>query len=165
MAQQNSFDIVSEVNLQEVDNALNQATKEVTQRYDFKGIPTNLEFRQKERELVVTTGDDFHLKSAIDILQTKLIKRGIPLKSLQYGKVDQAPGGSVRQIITLQVGIGKEDAKTIVRLIKDSKIRVQAQIMEDQVRVSGKNKDDLQSVIALLRQQDFPFAMQFANYR
>jgi len=165
MPQQSSFDIVSEVNFQEVDNALNQATKEILQRYDFKGIPTTVDFNQKERQLVMTTGDEFHLKSALDILQTKLVKRGISLKSLQYGKIDQAPGGSVRQTISLQVGIGTENAKTIVRLIKDSKIRVQAQIMEDQVRVSGKNKDDLQAVIALLRQQDFPFAMQFANYR
>ncbi len=165
MAQQNSFDIVSQIDFQEVDNALNQATKEVTQRYDFKGIATTLEFNQKEKQLVVSTGDDFHLKSAIDILQTKLIKRGIPLKSLQYGKVEEATGSSVRQVITLQVGIDKENAKTVVKLIKETKLRVQAQIMDDQIRVSGKDKDDLQTVMTMLRSRDFPFAMQFVNYR
>jgi cyclic-di-GMP-binding protein len=165
MAQQNSFDIVSEVNLQEVDNAVNQAHKEITQRYDFKGIHTTIELDQKEKKLVMTTGDEFHLKSAVDIVQSKLIKRGVPLKALKYGNIESASSGAVRQTITLQVGIAKDDAKKITKLVKDSKLKVQAQIMEDQVRVTGKDKDDLQSIITLLRNQDFPFAVQFVNYR
>lgn len=165
MAQQNSFDIVSEVNLQEVDNAVNQALKEILQRYDFKGIPTTIEFQQKEKQIVLSTGNDFHLKSVVDILQNKMVKRGIHLKALQYGKPQEASGGSVRQEVKLLIGIDKEHAKEIVKMIKDSKLKVQAQIMEDQVRVAGKNKDDLQSVMQLLRAKDFPFAMQFTNYR
>jgi cyclic-di-GMP-binding protein len=165
VAQQNSFDIVSEVNLQEVDNAINQALKEINQRYDFKGIRTSIELDQKEKKLVISTGDEFHLKSAVDILQSKLIKRSVPLKALRYGNVEPAASSSVRQTINLQIGIGKEDAKIITKLVKDSKIKVQAQIMEDQVRISGKNKDDLQEIITLLRSQEFPFAVQFVNYR
>ncbi len=165
MTQQNSFDIVSEVNLQEIDNAVNQARKEVAQRYDFKGIYSTIELDQKEKKLVITTGDEFHLKNIIDILQSKLIKRSVPLKALKYGSIEPAASGAVRQIITLQVGIAKDDAKKIIKLVKDSKLKVQVQIMEDQVRVSGKNKDDLQAVISLLRDQDFPFALQFVNYR
>ena len=165
MAQQSSFDIVSEVNLQEVDNAVNQARKEASQRYDFKGIHTTIELDQKEKKLVITTGDEFHLKNLIDILQSKLIKRSVPLKALKYGSIEPAASGAVRQAVVLQVGIAKDDAKKIVKLIKDSKLKVQAQIMEDQVRVSGKNKDDLQAVISLIRSQDFPFALQFVNYR
>ncbi len=165
MAQQNSFDIVSEINLQEVDNAVNQTRKEITQRYDFKGIHTTLELDQKEKKLVITTGDEFHLKNIIDILQLKLIKRSVPLKALKYGSIDSAASGAARQTITLQVGIAKDDAKKITKLVKDSKLKVQLQIMDDQVRVNGKNKDDLQAVISLLREQDFPFALQFVNYR
>jgi len=165
MTQQNSFDIVSEVNLQEIDNAVNQARKEVAQRYDFKGIYSTIELDQKEKKLVITTGDEFHLKNIIDILQSKLIKRSVPLKALKYGSIEPAASGAVRQIITLQVGIAKDDAKKIIKLVKDSKLKVQVQIMEDQVRVSGKNKDDLQAVISLLRDQDFSFALQFVNYR
>jgi len=165
MAQQNSFDIVSEVNMQEVDNALNQARKEVFQRYDFKDTKTAIDFNEKEKQITLTTSDDFHLKSALDILQSKLVKRSVPLKSLQYGKPEAAAGSTVRQTIKLQVGIDKEHAKEVVKLIKDTKLKVQAQIMDDQIRVSGKNKDDLQSVIKLLRDTDFPFAMQFVNYR
>jgi uncharacterized protein YajQ (UPF0234 family) len=165
MAQQNSFDIVSEVNLQEVDNAVNQAHKEVTQRYDFKGIHTTIELNQKEKNIVLVTGDEFHLKSVIDILQSKLIKRGTPLKALRYGNIEPASGSAVRQTVTLQVGISKDDAKTITKLVKESRLKVQAQIMDDQVRISGKNKDDLQAVINLLRSHEFPFALQFVNYR
>ena len=165
MAQQNSFDIVSEVNLQEVSNAVQQAQKEIVQRYDFKGIHTTIELDQKEKKLVVVTGDEFHMKSAIDILQTKLVKRSVPLKALKYGTIEPAASGAVRQTVNLQIGISKDDARKITKLVKDSKLKVQAQIMEDQVRVSGKDKDDLQAVIALLRSQDFPFAVQFVNYR
>jgi hypothetical protein len=165
MVQQNSFDIVSEVNLQEVDNAVNQAQKEIIQRYDFKGIRTSIELDQKEKIITLITGNEFHLKSVVDILQSKLIKRSVPIKALRYGTIEQAAGSSVRQIVTLQVGIAKDDAKIITRLVKDSKLKVQAQIMEDQVRVSGKNKDDLQAVMALIRNHEFPFALQFVNYR
>ena len=165
MPQQNSFDIVSEVNLQEVDNALNQARKEIVQRYDFKDSKTLIEFNPKEKQISIQTLDEFHLKSALDVVQSKLVKRGLSLKALRYGSVDPAAGGTVRQLISLQVGISKDDARTVVKMIKDSKVKVQAQIMDDQIRVSGKDKDDLQAVIKMLRESNLPFAMQFVNYR
>ena len=165
MAQQNSFDIVSEVNLQEVDNALNQARKEISQRYDFKDSKTLIEFNAKEKQITVHTIDEFHLKSAIDIVQSKLVKRGVSLKALRYSAIEPSAGSTVRQLITLLIGIGSDDARAVVKMIKDSKIRVQAQIMEDQVRVSGKNKDDLQAVIQMLRDADLKFPVQFVNYR
>ncbi len=160
-----SFDIVSEVNLQEVDNAVNQALKEIGQRYDFKGSKSSIELNQKEKHLTIISDDAFKLKSVVDILQTKLIKRGVPIKALDYGAVEPAAGGTVRQIIRLRVGISKDDARLLVKMIKDSKLKVQAQIMDDQVRVSGKSKDELQAVIALLKNADLAFAMQFTNYR
>ena len=165
MAQANSFDIVSEVNLQEVDNALNQARKEISQRYDFKDSKSSIDFNQKEKQIVVISDDEFRLKSVIDILQSKLIKRGVAIKTLDYGKVEPAANSTVRQVISLRVGIEKENAKTLVKIIKDSKLKVQAQIMDDQVRVTGKSKDDLQEVMKLVRGSDLPFAMQFVNYR
>jgi len=165
MAQQNSFDIVSEVNLQEVDNALNQARKEIIQRYDFKDSKTVIDFNQKEKQITLHSIDEFHLKSAVDIVQSKLVKRGVSLKALRYGAVEPAANSTVRQLVTLIVGIHKDDARLVVKMIKDSKIRVQAQIMEDQVRVSGKDKDDLQAIIQLLREADLKFPVQFANYR
>jgi uncharacterized protein YajQ (UPF0234 family) len=165
MADTFSFDIVSEVNLQEVDNAINQARKEIAQRYDFKGSQSTIELNQKEKQLTLHSDDDFKLKSVVDILQNKLIKRGVPLKALDYGPVEPAAAGSARQVICLRIGIDKENARLIVRMIKDTKLRVQASVMEDQVRVSGKNKDDLQAVMAMLRQADLKFAMQFTNYR
>ena len=165
MAQQSSFDIVSEVNMQEVDNALNQARKEVLTRYDFKDSKTSIDFAEKEKEVTLQTEDDFRLKAVVDILQDKFIKRGIAIKTLKYGSVEIASGGTVRQKITLQVGIDKENAKKLVQIIKETKIRVQASIMEDQVRVTGKDKDDLQAIIAKLRGTDFPLPLQFTNYR
>jgi hypothetical protein len=165
MATMSSFDIVSKVDLQEVDNAINQARKEIAQRYDFKGSKSSIEFVQKEQEIVLISDDDFKMKAVVDILQTKFVKRNVPLKALKYQPVEPAAGGTVRQVIKLQSGIDKEHAKMLVKLIKDTKLRVQAQIMDAQVRVSGKSKDDLQSVIALLKQKDFDFAMQFTNYR
>ena len=165
MADTFSFDIVSEVNLQEVDNAVNQARKEIGQRYDFKDSKSAIELNQKEKKLTVISDDDFKLKSVLDILQTKLIKRGVPVKALDYGAVEPAANGTVRQVITLRVGISKDDARLIVKMIKDLKLKVQAQIMDDQVRVSGKNKDDLQAVMTMLRAADLKFAMQFTNYR
>ena len=165
MAQQSSFDIVSEVDLQEVDNALNQAMKEIGQRYDFKDSKSSIELNQKEKTVTLISDDDFKLKSVIDIVQSKLIKRGVPLKALRYGKAEPAANSAMRQVITLQVGIDKEDAKLVVKMIKDTKLKVQAQIMDDQIRVSAKDKDDLQSVIKMLRESDLSFAMQFVNYR
>ena len=165
MAQQNSFDIVSEVNLQEVDNALNQARKEIIQRYDFKDSKTVIDFNEKEKLITLHSIDEFHLKSTVDIVQSKLVKRGVSLKALRYGAIEPAASSTVRQIITLIVGISKDDARLVVKMIKDSKVRVQASIMEDQVRVSGKDKDDLQSIIQILREADLKFPVQFANYR
>ena len=144
---------------------MNQAQKEIIQRYDFKAIRTSIELDQKEKKIVLMTGDEFHMKSVVDILQSKLIKRSVPIKALRYGAIEPATGNSVRQTVTLQVGIAKDDAKIITKLVKDSKLKVQAQIMEDQVRVSGKNKDDLQAIMAMIRSHDFPFALQFVNYR
>jgi hypothetical protein len=165
MADTFSFDIVSEVNMQEVDNAVNQARKEIAQRYDFKDSKSAIELNQKEKKLTVISDDDYKLKSVLDILQTKLIKRSVPIKALDYGPVEPAANGTVRQVITLRVGISKDDARLIVKMIKDMKLKVQAQIMDDQVRVSGKNKDDLQAVMTMLRAADLKFATQFTNYR
>ena len=165
MADTSSFDIVSEVNMQEVDNAINQARKEVAQRYDFKGSKSSIDLNQKEKNLTIISDDDFKLKSVVDILQNKLIKRGVPIKALDYGTVEPAANTTVRQIITLRVGIDKENAKLIVKMIKDTKLRVQAQIMDDQVRVSGKDKDNLQAIIKMLRDAELKFAVQFTNYR
>jgi hypothetical protein len=165
MAQQNSFDIVSEVDLQEVDNALNQARKEIAQRYDFKDSKSSIDFNTKEKQIVIISDDDFKLKSVVDIVQSKLIKRSVPIKALDYGKVEPAANSTVRQIVSLRVGIDKEDSKKVVKIIKDSKLRVQAQIMDDQIRVTGKSKDDLQDVMKIVREADLPFATQFVNYR
>jgi uncharacterized protein YajQ (UPF0234 family) len=165
MADTYSFDIVSDVDMQEVDNAMNQARKEIIQRYDFKGSKSSIELKEKEHQIVLVSDDDFKMKAVIDILQSKFVKRGIPLKALTYGTLEQASGGTVRQTITLQNGIDKENGKLVVKMIKDSKLKVQAQIMDDQVRVSGKSKDDLQSVMNLVRSADLSFAVQFKNYR
>jgi len=165
MANQFSFDIVSEVDLQEVDNAINQALKEILQRYDFKGSKSEITFNKKENVINVASDDEFKLKSVIDILQNKMIKRNISIKAMKYGPVEPASHGSVRQEIKLQQGIEKDDAKKIVKIIKDSKIKVQASIQDEQVRVSGKDKDDLQSVMKLVKDSDLDFALQFTNYR
>ncbi len=165
MAQQNSFDIVSEVNMQEVDNALNQARKEVAQRFDLKDAKSTIDFDPKEKIVTVSSLTEFTLKSVIDVLQNKFVKRGIHLKSLKYAAVEQAAGGTARQKITLLVGIDKENAKTLVKIIKETKLKVQAQIMEEQIRVSGKDRDELQAVIATLKTADFPLPLQFTNYR
>jgi hypothetical protein len=165
MAETFSFDIVSEVNMQEVDNAVNQSLKEIGQRYDFKGSRSAISLDQKEKKLNIVSDDEFRLKAVLDILQGKLIKRNVPIKALSYGPVEPSSGGTVRQIITLQVGIEKENAKKLVKMIKDTKLKVQAQIMEDQIRVSARAKDDLQSVMALIRKAELHFAVQFTNYR
>lgn len=165
MANQFSFDIVSEVDAQEVDNAINQATKEIQQRYDFKGSKSEITYNKKDNAINVHSDDDYKLKSVIDILQNKMIKRGISIKALKYGNVEPASGGTVRQEIKLQQGIEKDDAKKVVKMIKDSKLKVQAAIQDEQVRVSGKDKDDLQEVMKLLKGTELDFAFQFTNYR
>jgi uncharacterized protein YajQ (UPF0234 family) len=164
MAQQNSFDIVSQIDHAEVVNAVNQALKEVQTRFDFKGSKSNIEF-DKQEALILSSDDEYKLRSLNDILQTKLVKRSVPLKGLTYGKVEAALGGTVRQRVELQQGIPQDKAKEIVRLIKDSKLKVQASIQGDFVRVSGKDRDTLQQVIAALREHDFGIDMQFTNYR
>ncbi len=163
MAKDNSFDIVSQVDMAEVVNAINQATKEISQRFDFKGSQSRIEL--EDRDIVLVSDDEYKLKSVIDILESKLIKRNVPLKALEYGKIEPAAGGTARQRITLQQGIPTEKAREIVKFIKDSKAKVQASINGDMVRVSGKDRDVLQEVIAKLRAQDFGIDMQFTNYR
>lgn len=163
MAKDNSFDIVSQVDLAEVVNAINQASKEIGQRFDFKGSQSRIEL--EGHEIVLTADDEYKLKSVTDILQSKLIKRNVPLKALEYGKVEPAAGGTVRQRIKLQQGIPTEKAREIVKFIKDTKAKVQAAIQGDMVRVSGKDRDVLQEVIAKLRAHDFGIDMQFTNYR
>jgi uncharacterized protein YajQ (UPF0234 family) len=158
-----SFDIVSKVDLQEVDNAVNQASKEIAQRYDFKGSKS--EITQEKETIKILADDDYKLKAVIDVLQSKLIKRNIPIKSLDYGKVEQASGGMVRQQITIQQGISKEKGKEIVAAIKESKLKVQGQIQDDQVRVTGKNRDDLQDTIQFLKAKDLDIEMQYTNFR
>ena len=158
-----SFDIVSKVNMQEVDNAVNQTVKEIAQRYDFKGSKS--EITLEKESLKILADDDFRLKAIIDILQSKFIKRGVSIKSLQHGKAEAASGGMVRQIITIQQGISKEKGKEIIALIKETKLKVQGQIQDDQVRVTGKNIDDLQEVIQLLKGKDLGVEMQFVNFR
>lgn len=163
MAKNESFDITSKVNMQEVDNAINQTNKEIRQRFDFKKSVS--EVRLEEDNLRIISDDDFKLKNVIDILETKLVSRKIPIKNLEYGKIEDASGGTVRQLIKLKQGIDTETAKKIVKDIKGLKIKVQAQIMEDQVRVSGKKRDELQQVITFLKDQDYKQELQFVNYR
>jgi uncharacterized protein YajQ (UPF0234 family) len=158
-----SFDVVSRVDPQEVDNAVNQARKEIGQRYDFKGTKT--EIRIEENALHIVSDDDFKVKSVVDVLQSKLVRRGVALKALVYGKIEPAAGGLSKQTITVQQGIETEKAKHIVKLIKDNKLKVQAQIQGDEVRVSGKKRDDLQAVIQLLKAQDLDLPLQFTNFR
>ena len=163
MAAENSFDVACKIDPQEVTNALDQARREIETRYDLKGSKNEL--RLEANEIVVLAADDMKLKAVVDILQSRLHKRGVPLKALTYGKVEEAAGGALRQKISLQQGIPIEKAREIVRLVKDTKLKVQAAIQEDHVRVSGKNRDDLQKVIALLKEKDLGIAIQFTNYR
>jgi uncharacterized protein YajQ (UPF0234 family) len=163
MAAENSFDIVCKVDMQEVRNALDQSRREIDTRYDLKG--TRHEIALETTDIVLTAADEMKLKAIADILQSKLHRRGIPLKALTWGKVEEGGGGVKRQRVGLQQGIPIEKAREIVRLVKDTKVKVQAQIQEDQVRVSGKNRDDLQKIIALLRDKDLGIALQFSNYR
>jgi|ERR1700687_244044 len=158
-----SFDVVSKVDPQEVDNALNQTRKEIGQRYDFKGTKTEIGYQDNEIEIV--SDDDFKVKAVVDVLQSKLVRRGVSLKALVYGKIEPAAGGLAKQTITVQQGIETEKAREIVKLVKDTKLKVQSQIQGDQVRISGKKRDELQSVIQLLKAQDLSLPLQFINFR
>jgi len=163
MAQQNSFDIVSQVDTAEVANAINQTVKEVRQRFDFKGSSANVVL--EKTELVLTAEDETKLRNMNDILQQKLVRRAVPLKALSYGDIEPAAGGTVRQRVQIQQGIPQEKAKEVVKFIKDTKVKVQASIQGDVIRVSGRDRDTLQEVIALLKNKDFAIHMQFTNYR
>ena len=165
MADEHSFDIASKIDLQEVLNAEQQATKEISQRFDFKGSKSSIELNKDKHEITLISDDELKLKMVIDILQTKLVKRGISLKALQYGKVEQAAGNTVRQVITLQQGIPVEKSKEIVKIIKDTKMKVQAEIQKDQVRVKAKKIDDLQALISLLRGKELGIHIDFINFR
>jgi uncharacterized protein YajQ (UPF0234 family) len=162
-----SFDISSEMNWQELDNAVNQATKEVGQRFDFKGVKTELKLDQKAKTLTLWCSEEGKLEAVIDVLQSKLVKRGISLLSFDYQTIEQAFGGSVRQVVKIQAGIEKEKGKEIIAAIKESKLKVQAQIQDEQVRVTGKNRDDLQEAIGYLKenQAKIKVPMQFGNFR
>ncbi|MBP2669210.1 MAG: hypothetical protein H6Q80_1412 [Deltaproteobacteria bacterium] len=159
-----SFDIVSVVDMQEVDNAVNQAVKEIAQRYDFKGSKTEVSL-EKDGTIRLQTEDEFRLKASVDVLQSKFVRRAVSLKALQYGKVEPASGGRVRQVVTIQQGISKEKGREIVALVKETRLKVQSQIQEEQVRVTGKNIDDLQEVIRVLKGKDLGVEMQFVNFR
>jgi uncharacterized protein YajQ (UPF0234 family) len=161
---ENSFDIVSKVDLQEVSNAIQNALKEIHTRFDLKDSKSEVQLEGKDA-IVLSSVDEYKLKAVNDILQGKLVKRGVPLKALTYGAAEPAAGSTVRQKITMQQGIPTEKAKEIVRVIKDSKKKVQASIQGDSVRVSGKDRDTLQEIMALLRGRDFGIDMQFTNYR
>lgn len=163
MAKDCSFDVVSEVDMQEVDNAVNQAKKEIGTRYDFRG--SKAEISLKGDTIKIIGDDEYKLNAIIDVLKGKMVKRNVAIKNLDYGKVEPAAGATVRQIITIKKGITKENAKEVVKAIKNMKIKVQASIQEDQVRVSGKDKDDLQAVIQMLKQLDIPVELQFVNFR
>jgi uncharacterized protein YajQ (UPF0234 family) len=166
MAQQCSFDVTSNVDLQEVDNALNQARKEVAQRYDFKGAKASIDFDPKEAKLVLVADDEFKLNALWEIVQTRLVRRNVPVKNLTRGTVTPSANSTVRQEISLQQGIPVEKAKDIVKFLKDAKLKkVQASIQGDQLRLTSASKDDLQEAMRQLREQDFGVALQFGNYR
>jgi len=158
-----SFDVVSQVDMQEVDNALNQARKEIEQRYDFKDSKT--EITLEKDTLWIHSSDDYKVKAALDILQSKFVRRNVSLKALLPGKIEPAGGGRAKQSIKIQQGIDTDKARAIVKAVKDSKMKVQSQIQGDQVRVTGKKRDDLQEAITLLRGQDFGLPLQFINFR
>ncbi|OIN97265.1 YajQ family cyclic di-GMP-binding protein [Candidatus Desantisbacteria bacterium CG1_02_38_46] len=165
MAQEFSFDIVSVLNMQEVDNAVNQTMKEILQRFDFRGSKSQITLDKDKKIVTLISDDESKLKSVVDILQTKLVKRGISLKALVYGKVEPALGSMVRQVVTLQQGISQEKAKDITKLIRDTGLKLRTQIQGDEIRVFSKSKDDLQTTIGMLREKDFGVPLQFANYR
>ncbi|XEC97176.1 YajQ family cyclic di-GMP-binding protein [Paenibacillus tarimensis] len=163
MSSESSFDIVSKVDMQELQNAIQQAEREIETRFDFKGSKSSI--GMDKEDLIVASDDEYKLKSVIDILQSKMIKRSVPIKNLEYGKVEPASGGTVRQRIKMKQGIDQEISKKINILIRDSKLKVKSQIQGDQIRVTSKSKNDLQSVIQLLRGADLAIDLQFTNYR
>lgn len=165
MAQNHSFDIVSEIDLQEVDNAVNQALKEIHQRYDLKESNTTIELNKKDKLLTINTKYDYSLKQSVDVLQTKFIRRGISIKALKLNEPEKAAGGRLKQVINLQSGISKDNAKKIVKMIKDLKLKVNAQIQDEQVRVTGPKIDDLQAVIKMIKEADLDFPTQFVNMK
>ncbi len=159
-----SFDISSEVDLQEVDNAINQTSKEVLTRYDFRGSKCTITLDKTEKTITIVADDDYKLKAIIDIFQTKVIKRGLALQSFKQGKDIEAAGSMIRRVITMVMGIETEKAKEITKVIKESKMKVQTQIQDEKVRVTGKKRDDLQEAIAMLKTQDFEIPLQFDNF-
>jgi uncharacterized protein YajQ (UPF0234 family) len=161
----NSFDVVSQIEIPEVSNAIQQAVKEIHTRYDLKDSKSNIELQEKDSKILLSSKDEYKLKAVVEILESKLVKRKVPLKGLSYGTVTPAAGSTVRQEITLQQGIPIEKAREIVKTIKDSKLKVQASIQGDTVRVSGRDRDALQAAIKILRESDFGIDMQFTNYR
>ena len=165
MADNYSFDVVSTVEMHEVKNAIDQTMKEGGQRFDFKGTKTDITLKEKEKSMDVLSDDDYKLNAVLDILKGKCVKRSVSLKALNYGKIEQALGGTVRQTITIQSGLTDEKAKAIVKSIKEKKFKAQGQIQGEQVRVQSKSRDELQAVIAHLKQQDFGLDLQFENYR
>ena len=165
MADQNSFDVVSKVDMQEAKNAIDQALKEIHQRFDFKGTKTEVTLKEKESELVIVSDDEYKLKSVVDIVKAKLIKRSVSVRAFAFGAVEPALGGTVRQTAKIQNGLTTEKAKEIVKEIKEGKFKAQAQIQGDQVRVLSKSRDELQAVIAFLKGRDFGVDLQYINYR
>jgi uncharacterized protein YajQ (UPF0234 family) len=166
MAQNSSFDVTTGVDLQEVDNAINQAQKEIGQRFDFKGSKASIEFKRAEAQLVLVADNDFQMRALFDVVQTRLIKRGVPVKNLDIGEVTQAGGSTVRREVKLKTALDGDTAKKVAAAIKDAKLKkVQASIQGDQVRVTSPSKDDLQAAIAVLRKGDFGVELKFGNYR
>ena len=162
---ENSFDIVSRVDMQEVTNAVQQAMKEIKQRFDFRGSKSNIELDHGKNEINIVSDDEYKLKSVVDVLQGKLIKRKVPLESLNYGKIESALSGTVKQSVAIQQGIPTEKSKEIVKMIKSSKLKVQSEIQKDQLRVRAKKIDDLQSVMQLLKEKELGIHLEFVNYR
>ncbi len=165
MAQNHSFDIVSQIDMQEADNAINQALKEIHQRYDLKDSQTQIELNKNDKLIMINTKDDYSLKASIDILQTKFIRRGISVKALKLENPESAAGGRIRQKINLQSGISKDNAKKITKMVKESKLKVNTQIQDEQIRVQASKIDDLQAVIKLVKDADLDFPTQFVNLK
>jgi len=161
----NSFDVVSEIAMPEVNNAIQQAMKEIITRFDLKDSKSNIELNEKDKKLILSSADDYKLKAITEILQNKMVKRGVPLKNFTYGVVQPSSGSSVRQEVTLQVGIPIEKAKDVVKKVKDSKLKVQASIQGEVVRIAGKDRDTLQQAMALIKGSDFGIEIQFTNFR
>jgi hypothetical protein len=161
----NSFDVVSEISMPEVSNAVQQAMKEIITRFDLKDSKSSIELNEKDKKLILASSDDFKLKAITDILQNKLVKRGVPLKNFIYGTITPSAGSSVRQEVTLQQGIPIEKARDVVKKIKDSKLKVQASIQGEVVRIAGKDRDTLQQAIALIKGSDFGIDLQYTNFR